>query len=95
MTLFDGLQDLGRALGLPLGVLVTGPLAVEAASNLRERLDRAEAEAHDLSHEVDRVRERLWRLAGLAGHVPHESDNDATAELVVTQALSERDAGHG
>lgn len=46
-----------------------------------------EAEAHDLAHDVDRARERLWRLAAKAGHVPHESDNDATAELVVTAAL--------
>lgn len=41
MTLFDGLQDLGRALDLPLGVLVTGPLALEAANNLRAERDAA------------------------------------------------------
>lgn len=34
MTLFDGLQDLGRALEVPLGALVTGTLAVEAANSL-------------------------------------------------------------
>lgn len=39
--LLDGLQDLGRALDLPLGVLVTGPLAVEAANKLRAQRDIA------------------------------------------------------
>jgi hypothetical protein len=47
-----------------------------------------EAEAHNLAHEVDRVRERLWRLAALAGWRPgNPADNDATAELYVTEAL--------
>lgn len=43
-ALFDGLQDLGRALDIPLGVLVTGPLAVEAANRLRAERDAARAE---------------------------------------------------
>lgn len=47
-----------------------------------------DAEAHNLAHEVDRVRERLWRLAALAGWRPgNPADNDATAELFVTDAL--------
>ena len=47
-----------------------------------------EAGAHNLAHEVDRVRERLWRLAALAGWQPgNPADNDATAELYVTKAL--------
>lgn len=51
MPLFDGLQDLGRALELPLGVLVTGPAAVEAAERLRGERDT-------LAAAVDRVRRR-------------------------------------
>jgi hypothetical protein len=47
-----------------------------------------DAEAHNLAHEVDRVRERLWRLAALAGwRSGNPADNDATAELYVTEAL--------
>lgn len=46
-TLFDGLQDLGRALGLPLGVLITGPLAIEAAERLRTERDAAVELTHD------------------------------------------------
>lgn len=48
-----------------------------------------DAEAHNLGHEVDRVRERLWRLAALAGWRPgNPADNDATAELYVTEGLA-------
>ena len=35
-----GLQDLGRALGLPLGASITGPMAVAAASAMRAELQR-------------------------------------------------------
>ena len=56
--------------------------------DLLDRLDAAEAESANLQQDYDRRGERLWRLAALAGHEPHESDNDATAELVVADALS-------
>lgn len=54
LPLFDGLQDLGRTLGLPLGTLITGPAAVEAAEALRAKVARVEAllraaEEHDAS----------------------------------------------
>lgn len=42
-SLFDGMQDLGRALGLSLGTLVTGPDAVAAAEALRGQVERVEA----------------------------------------------------
>ncbi len=35
----EGMQDLGKALGLPLGERITGPAAVEAADVLRAELD--------------------------------------------------------
>jgi hypothetical protein len=44
MPLFDGMQDLGRALDLPLGTLVTGPRAIEAAEVLRAERDAARDE---------------------------------------------------
>lgn len=62
------------------------------SERLRERLGEAEAEAMNSLEDYDRRGERLWRLAALAGHEPHESDNDATAEMVVRDALAERDA---
>ncbi len=52
------------------------------------RAEAAEAEVSNLEADYDRRGERLWRLAGKAGHVPSESDNDATAELVITDALA-------
>ena len=38
-----GLQDLGKALGVPLGRSITGPLAAEIAGELRVRTEKAEA----------------------------------------------------
>lgn len=50
-----------------------------------------DAEVHNLGHELDRVRDRLWRLAALAGWRPgNPADNEATAELYVTTALNAR-----
>lgn len=63
--------------------------AVTALPELLDELDAAQAESANLQADYDRRGERLWRLAAAAGHVPHESDNDATAELVVSQALNE------
>jgi hypothetical protein len=53
------------------------------------RAERAEAEAHDLAADYDRRGERLWRLAALAGHTPCDSDNDASAEQTITDALAD------
>lgn len=36
--LFDGLQDLGRELGVPLGQVVTGPAALAAVRELKARV---------------------------------------------------------
>lgn len=41
LPVIAGLQELGRALGLPLGEQITGPRAVEAAERLRAERDRA------------------------------------------------------
>lgn len=66
-----------------------GRMVAAARAEERGRAERAEAEAHDAQADYDRRGERLWRLAALAGHEPHESDNDATAELVVTEVLTD------
>jgi hypothetical protein len=59
----------------------------EQAEQQQARAEEAEAEAHNYAADYDRRGERLWRLAAKAGHVPCESDNDATAEMVVAAAL--------
>lgn len=59
IVLFDGLQDLGRALDLPLGALITGPRALEAANALRAERDQA----------VE-VRERVEQLADAWAAIP-------------------------
>ena len=43
LPVMDGLQELGRALGLPLGARITGPLAYVAAEALNTRAEAAEA----------------------------------------------------
>lgn len=51
-------------------------------------LEAAEAEAMYASQDYDHRGERLWRLAAKAGWEPgNPADNDATAELYVTDAL--------
>lgn len=40
LPVLDGLQELGRALGLPLGERVTGPAALAAVEELQAALDR-------------------------------------------------------
>lgn len=75
MKLFDGLQDLGRALDLPLGVLVTGPLAIEAANRLRAERDAAVVPA---GARGDRVRDELLRLADWCDN---QGTSPTTAEL--------------
>lgn len=44
MTVMDGLQDLGQALGLPLGERVTGPVALMEVLHLRADVARLERE---------------------------------------------------
>lgn len=55
LTVMDGLQELGQALGLPLGERITGPLARAAAEALNTRAEAAEAA-------IDRVREMAYEL---------------------------------
>lgn len=43
LPVMAGLQDLGGALGLPLGERITGPAAVEAVERLTRKLDRVRA----------------------------------------------------
>lgn len=50
LPVMDGLQELGKSLGLPLGALITGPLAFAASAALNDRAETAEAT-------IDRVRE--------------------------------------
>lgn len=53
-----------------------------------ERAEAAEAEAMNNGQDYDRRGERLWRLAAKAGWRPgNESDNDATAEWYIAEAL--------
>jgi hypothetical protein len=43
LPVMDGLQELGKSLGLPLGARITGPLAYVAAETLNARAEAAEA----------------------------------------------------
>lgn len=56
------------------------------------RAESAEAAHANAEADYDRRGERLWRLAAKAGYVPTESDNDATAELAIADALAAHEA---
>ena len=99
MTVMDGLQDLGQALWLPLGERITGAAALAAVERLQHQVSEEQASASNAEADYDDRGYRLWRLAAQAGHVPAESDNDATAETVIHNAIvqgiadrAERDA---
>lgn len=68
---------------------ITGMTMAEIVDSVAraDLVDEAQAEVSNLEHDVDRCEERLWRLAALTGYVPAESDNNATAELVVAEAI--------
>ena len=69
------------------------PALLDHIEALTAERDAAQAEASNVGHDYDRRGEKLWRLAALAGWTPgNPSDNDATAELYVKDALAERDA---
>ena len=66
LVLFDGLQDLGRALDLPLGTLVTGPRAIEAAEQLRTERDAAREDRAQVRRDVA-ARIRAGKIRSLPG----------------------------
>lgn len=73
LTVMAGLQDLGRALGVPLGASITGPQAGEAARALRERAEKAERERdvarairHNALDRAERARAALAEVEKLA-----------------------------
>lgn len=62
-----GLQDLGRALRIPLGQSITGPMAVERARELlveRDTLLGALKELHQAADCADNIDEDFYRSIG-------------------------------
>lgn len=53
LPVLDGLQELGKALGLPLGERITGPAALEAVERLTARAEAAEVEVGRLRDKLD------------------------------------------
>lgn len=68
LPVLDGLQELGKALGLPLGERITGPAALAAVEALKLRATDAEANARqawDVHREtVDRLGVVIARHSG-------------------------------
>ena len=62
LPVLAGLQELGKALGLPLGEQITGPRAAEEAAALLARAEKAEAEVERLRGELS----KQWLSAGPA-----------------------------
>lgn len=89
-ALAEVFHDVGMPIALGLRDQIAGRL-IESPwyAGVRE----AEAELSNVEADYDRRGDRLWRLAAKAGHTPHESDNDATAEHVVALALATAQQG--
>ena len=80
LPVLDGLQELGRALGLPLGERITGPNAVASAEQIKAERDALRAEARSweekavdyaevlesVTAERDALREPYLRIAEAA-----------------------------
>ncbi|GAA5154722.1 hypothetical protein GCM10023340_38740 [Nocardioides marinquilinus] len=86
--IFEGLQDLGRALGLPLGTLVTGPAAVAAADALQVRLCAIEALAAEWegwaetrsSPRIDAFRDAAQSIRAALADDDDAADDDADTD---------------
>lgn len=57
MPVMDGLQELGRALDIPLGHSITGPDALAAVQKLRDTLDRKNRDIEQLRIGIGGVQE--------------------------------------
>lgn len=68
MEVMDGLDALGKALGLPLGEQITGTAAAETAARLSARLAEVRAIHHEWGEtDADDInQQRLWERIGYA-----------------------------
>jgi hypothetical protein len=85
LPVMAGLQDLGRALDLPLGASITGPQAAEAATALREGKAAAERERDALAEVV--------RDAALETYLPEGAE--IVVQTLIQRAQQVRDAEAG
>lgn len=83
LPVLDGLQELGKALGLPPGSRITGPEALAAVERLTRERDEARAEIARLRSAADSLlRKSLERAA--RGQVP------AVNVVEISEAFRER-----
>lgn len=75
LPVIDGLQELGRALGLRLGTSITGPEAIKAAEAMTDRAIAAEQREADLRAGV----EALHSPFGIYDECDHEHTEDDVA----------------
>lgn len=74
MEVMEGLHDLGRALGIPLGEKVTGPLAISYAEGLRAKAQSEQRAAQHYREQRDEAQTALAAL--LAGIEELAAAND-------------------
>lgn len=86
MPVLAGLQHLGRALGLPLGEVITGPRAAAVATTLRAELDAAQASAEDAKARAARFAQRIANIAA-------EQDDARLAVARVRALVEEAERG--
>ena len=60
LPVLDGLQELGKALGLPLGSRITGTDALAAVERLTREMDEALSEIERLRVGIQDMRDMYW-----------------------------------
>lgn len=98
LPVIAGLQDLGRALGLAPGVRITGRTALDAALDLRNFAQKAEAEVERLQAVEHALSRELYEDGGWIERATNaEARLDAVRALAVTliASLEEQVVGEG
>jgi hypothetical protein len=91
LPVIAGLQDLGRALGLGLGVQITGPVAVEAARVLRSAAAEAERYRSANREHIDTIDELRAELDECRKRADLAAARHTEMLVAVTNAEAERD----
>ena len=96
IEVMTSLPELGKALGLPLGVQITGPAALAEVARLTAERDAFRKREEHLVNEVERWKER-FPCDGLCSDAPEEDcsrHGRSAADLwrIISEVAAERDA---
>lgn len=87
----EGLQELGKALGLPLGSRITGQEALAAVERLTRERDEARAEAERLRAGIEALADWWQRIPGDGGYEVACKDHARQALALLNPNEGDRD----